>query len=198
MLVDMHCCRDNDPRFAACLDGHAKSEALAEAAGFEAVDRQPPNSYDARQLMLAASQELDMPAILVESRPGGYQTPEAVEACANALFRVLRYAGILEAWTAPPMVDPHPAIFLRGGEGHALHATQAGYLAIRQFPARRVKAGETIAEVRSMETFAVLESLVSPIEGGIDAVAEFATWPFITPGDYASGVKPLAPPRLPL
>jgi len=195
-LVDMHCCRDNDPRFSACLEGHAPSEALAEAAGFEAVDRQTAESYDSRQLMLAVAAELDRPAILVESRPGGYQTPEAVEACAKALFRVLVHAGVLESFTLNPLVDEQPAVFRRPDKAHALRATQAGYLAIRRFPGCRVKTGEPVAQVRSMDTFEVVESLEAPVDGGVGSVAEFDNWPFVEPGDCAGGVKPLAAPRL--
>jgi predicted deacylase len=195
-VVDMHCCRNNDPRFAACLDGHAASEALAEATGLEAVDRQSPDSYDSRQLMLAAAEELDIPAILLESRPGGYQTPEAVEACSNAIFRALVHAGVLSDWSPEPMTDPLSSVFVRHDKGLLLRAEKEGYLGIHRYPARTVAKGDTIAVVRSMETFAVIESMDSPIDGAVSSVAEFADRPFITPGDCGASVKPIAERRL--
>jgi len=140
--------------------------------------------------------QLDKPAILVESRPGGYQTPEAVDACSNMLFQVMSYVGVLKTWTPPQPDTRGPTIFLRGGPGEALRATKAGYCAIRRFSGEHISAGQAIAEVRSMETFEIIESLVAPFDGGVDSVAEFANWPFITPGDLAGGVKPMQPARL--
>jgi predicted deacylase len=172
-LIDFHCCRKVDPRFAAAAEGHKPSEDLAMAAGLEAVDLQTAESYARGLLFVVAARKLDLPAILVESHTGGFQVAEAVEACSGVIANSLVHLGMLEGWTPPqrPRAGRPPA-FHRAEPATELRNARAGYLAPRKWPGARVKSGEVVAVVRSLESFEVVEELVSPIDGGVGCVGD--------------------------
>jgi predicted deacylase len=193
-LIDFHCCRSVDPRFAAASDGHAPSEKLACAVGLEAVDLQTADSYAAGMLFIEAARELDLPALLVESHPGGFQTRDAVEACSGVIMNALVHLGMLESWAPPERSRARPgrpAVFRRTVKGEALRNSHAGYLAPRRWPGDRVREGETVAVVRSLESFEVLEELVSPLDGGLGCVGDPGGGGLVTGGVAAAAVKPV-------
>lgn len=189
-LVDMHCCRKVDPRFSAALEGHGPSEALALALGLEAVDLQTAESYASGLLFVAAAEELGVPAVLVESHPGGFQVREAVEACTAVVMRALAHMKVIDPWRPPARPAPGRApIFHRGESGHSLKPERGGYLAVRRWAGEQVAEGETVAAVRGLETFEVIEEIVSPIEGAVGCVGSPSGAGLIKPGEVAATVK---------
>jgi len=189
-VIDFHCCRKVDPRFAAASDGHGPSEQLACAVGLEAVDLQTADSYAAGMLFIEAAQKLDLPALLVESHPGEFQTVEAVDACFGVIMNALVHLGMLAEWTPPQRSRPgRPAVFRRTVKGETLRNKHAGYLAPRRWPGDRVSEGETVAVIRSLESFEVLEELVSPLDGGLGCVGDPGSGGLVAEGVSAAAVK---------
>ena len=168
-VLDLHCCRSVDPRFAACLDGHEASLSLATSLGLDAVDAQTPASYHGGQLVIAAAQRCDIPAVLIESHPSAFQVREAVDACSGAIFRAMVHLGMLPRWSAPRRQQAVP-IFRRAEPSHALKTAKAGYLGVRRWSGDAARKGEAVAVVRSCETFEVLEEFVSPVDGAVGCV----------------------------
>jgi predicted deacylase len=189
-LIDFHCCRKVDPRFAAAAEGHGPSEKLASAVGLEAVDLQTAESYARGLLFVHAARDLDVASILVESHPGGFQVREAVEVCAGVIFRAMVHLGMLDELPAPPAprFDP-PAVFRRAEKAVDLRNAKPGYLAPRRWPGERVKKGEAVAAVRSLETFEVVEELVSPLSGGVASVGDPAGSGLVAADTVAANVK---------
>ncbi len=189
-LIDFHCCRTVDPRFAAAAEGHKPSEELALAVGLEAVDLQTEASYARGLLFVVAATELGLPALLVESHPGGFQVREAVEACGGAITRALAHLGMLES--AGPQQRPAPArppLFRRAEQAAEIRNQKAGYLAPRRWAGERVGKGQAVAVVRSLETFEIVETLRSPLDGAVACVGDPGRG-LVTPGAVASTVKP--------
>ncbi|MGQ9662777.1 MAG: succinylglutamate desuccinylase/aspartoacylase family protein [Kiritimatiellia bacterium] len=192
-LLDMHCCRPIDPRFAACLESHRASEELAAALGLEAVDRQTPTSYHERQLHIVAAQQLGVPTVLVESHPSLFQTREAVYACAGAVMCAMVHLGIMSPLPPCEKKRQHPLVFRRATPAQALKANSYGYLGIRRWAGDRVKKGETVAVVRSLETFEVIEQLESPLDGAVGCAGHPEGEALIAAGTVAAMVKPEEP-----
>ncbi|MCK5850536.1 MAG: succinylglutamate desuccinylase/aspartoacylase family protein [Kiritimatiellae bacterium] len=186
-ILDMHCCRTLDPRFVSCQEGHATGEALAVALGLEAVDLQTEESYAKGILHVTASSQLDIPAVLVESHPSGFQVREAVDACACAIFRGMRHMGILESIPESivrGIMNP-VALFRRSEAEERIHATRPGCLCMRCWPGEKVEKGDVIAVIRSLDTFEIIEDVVSPLTGAVSC----ATQPLINEGDIVGHVK---------
>jgi len=172
-LIDFHCCRSIDPRFAAAAEGHAPGEALARAVRLDAVDLQTAESYAPGLLFVHAARDLGIPAILVESYPGGFQIREAVEACTAVIMRALAHLGMLERWEPPARPAPAAApVFRRAEKATEIRCRTAGYVAPRLWAGERVAKGQTVGVVRSLETFAAVEELVSPIDGAVACVGD--------------------------
>jgi predicted deacylase len=189
-LIDFHCCRKVDPRFAAAAEGHKPSEELALAVGLEAVDLQTEESYARGLLFVVAARDLGEPAILVESHTGGFQVRDAVEACSGVIMRGLVHLGMLEGWSPPERVAPErPPIFHRAEPGTELRNRRAGYLAPRRWAGERVAKGEVVAVVRSLETFEVLEELVSPMDGAVGCVGDPGSGGLVAGDAVAAVVK---------
>jgi uncharacterized protein len=170
-LLDFHCCRNIDPRFSAALEGHAPSEKLAADSGLEAVDLQTAESYAKGLLFVLAAQQLNKKAVLIESYPGGFQIRAAVEPCAAVIMNSLVHMGQLEVWQ-PTIYSPSvpPAIFRRSEPGTEIKNKYGGYLAPRRWAGDRVKKGDLVAVIRSMDTFEILEELRTPIDGAVGCV----------------------------
>jgi hypothetical protein len=188
-LIDFHCCRRVDPRFAAALDGHAPSEALAAALGLEAIDLQTEASYAPGLLFMEAARRRDIPAVLIESHPDGFQVREAVEACAGALARAMVHLKMLEAWKPPRRKAGPTPVFRRADQGAVFKPQQGGYLGVRCWLGQRVRAGEVVAVVRSLATFGVVEELKSPIDGALGCIGDPRATGFVRPGEVAGDVK---------
>jgi len=185
-VLDMHCCRTLDPRFASALDGHEAGTALAVATGLEAVDLQTEDSYANGILHATASAQLDIPAVLIESHPAGFQVREAVDACASAILRGMRHMGILETIPEMDALNMNPvALFRRCEKGESAEATQGGYLCTRRWPGEKVAAGDVAAVIRSLDTFEIIEEVTSPVAGAVGCAAE----PWVKAGDMAAHVK---------
>lgn len=189
-LLDFHCCGSVDPRFAAALEGHKTSEALARAVGLPAIDLQTAESYAQGLLFVKAAEKLDIPAVLIESYPGGFQIKEAVADCSAALFRGLVHAGMLESAPPPPAATEAPAIFRRSEPAAKLEPTTGGYLAVWRWPGERARKGQAVVAVRSLETFEVLEQLESPLDAGVGSAGLRSGAGLAKPGDVAATVKP--------
>jgi predicted deacylase len=169
-VIDYHCCRSVDPRFAACRADHKPSEALAAAMGLEAIDLQTADSYAQGPLIFPAAEQLDMPAVLVESHPAHFQVREAVAACAASLMRAMVHLGMLTAWQ-PERRQPAPtAVFRRSDRSFVLTAAHEGYLGPRKWAGEAAHRGEALAVIRSLETFAVLQTLRAPTAGAVGCV----------------------------
>lgn len=189
-LIDLHCCRIVDPRFGAALLGHAPSERLAESLALEAVDLQTPGSYAAGLLFMEAAARLGKPAAMLESHPCFFQPREAVEACAGAVLRAMRKLGMIAALPRPAGAGRRrTCVFKRTDRGTELVTKTGGCLGVRKWPCERVGAGGVIAVVRSLETFAVLEELASPLDGAVDCVGDPGLSGLVEPGVAAAGVK---------
>ena len=189
-LIDFHCCRRVDPRFAAALEGHAPSEALAVALGLEAIDLQTEASYAPGLLFMEAARRRDLPAVLIESHPDGFQVREAAEAMAGALARALVHLKMLEAPPPPPPRHTGSVpVFRRAEKGFAFKARQGGYLGVRRWAGDQVQAGEVVAVVRSLASFEVVEELASPIDGAVGCMGDPRATGFIRPCETAGDVK---------
>jgi len=189
-LLDFHCCRNIDPRFSAALEGHGPSEKLAAASGLEAVDLQTSESYANGLLFVEAANKLEKAAVLIESYPGGFQIRTAVEACAAVIMNSLLHLGQLPAWQAPqysPSIPP--AIFRRAEAGTVIKNQSGGYLAPRCWPGDRVKKGDVVAVIRSMETFEILEELRTPIDGAVGCVGDPGRGGLVVEQEEAAVVK---------
>lgn len=188
-ILDFHCCRTVDPRFCACLEGHKSGMDLAEAMQLDAIDLQSARSYAAGVLIFESARILDVPSVLIESHPSGFQVREAVNACTNALGRAMVHMKMLSAWK--PVVKPEGAspVFRRSQAGHALKAAREGYLGIRRWAGDAVTTGETVAVVRSLETFEVIEDLRSPVTGAVGSSGVSDADALVKPDDVAATVK---------
>jgi uncharacterized protein len=189
-LIDFHCCRKVDPRFAAAAEGHAASEKLALVSGLEAVDLQTAASYSKGLLFVHAAQDLDKAALLIESHTGGFQVVEAVDACTGVIMNSLAHLGMLASSSVPARVRlERPPVFHRAEPATELKNSKAGYLAPRKWPGDRVKQGEVVAVVRSLDTFEVVEELVSPIDGGAASVGDPGNGGLVAENAVAAVVK---------
>ncbi len=189
-LIDFHCCRKVDPRFAAAAEGHATSEKLALAAGLPAVDLQTEASYSRGLLFVHAAADLDKAALLIESYTGGFQTVDAVDDCCAVVTNSLVHLGMLESWSAPERARAErPTIFHRAEKAAELRNSKAGYLAPRKWPGDHVKKDDVVAVIRSMETFEIVEELVSPIDGGAASVGDPGSGGLVAEGVVAAVVK---------
>ena len=187
--IDLHCCRRVDPRFAACLEGHKKSEEFSAILGLDAIDLQTPESYNPRQFHIVASEKLDIPAILLESHPGGFQVREAVEVCSGAVTRAMVYMGMLSGGRCGDRISAGTAMFRRSGRNYDLKTAKGGLLGIRRWPGERVHSGEPVAEVRSLETFEVVEQIVSPVNGAVGFAGHSNDTPVAEPGVTVADVQ---------
>ncbi len=189
-LLDFHCCRKVDPRFAAAAEGHAPSENLALAAGLEAVDLQTAESYSPGQLFVRAAEDLGVAALLVESHTGGFQVVEAVDACCGVIVNSLLHLSMIESRPAPVRARPErPLVFHRAEQGTELRNAHAGYLAPRKWPGDRVRPGEVVAVIRSLETFEIVEELISPLDGGTAGVGDPGSGGLVAKNVAAAVVK---------
>jgi predicted deacylase len=178
-----------DPRFAAYLEGHQSSLELALALGLEALDAQTPESYAPGVMKFALSQVLGIPAVLIESHPAGFQVRESVEACAGAIFRAMVHLKMLRTWKPPKQSPKATPIFHRPEAGHALKPAKGGFLGVRRWAGERVGKGDAVAVVRSIETFEIVETLVSSAEGAVGSCGVSDAQAFVKPGDVAATVK---------
>lgn len=188
-VMDLHCCRAVDPRFAACLDGFEAGENFAAALGLDAVDAQTPASYHGGQLFIAASQRLGIPAALVESHPSDFQVREAVEACSGAVFRAMLHLGMLPQWQARATARTSTALFRRAEPAQPLKTATAGYLGVRRWAGDSVRKGDAVAVVRSLETFDIGERLISPLDGAVGCVGDPAGEALVKAGTAAATAK---------
>jgi hypothetical protein len=189
-LLDFHCCRRVDPRFAAALEGHAPSEALAVTLGLEAIDLQTAESYAHGLLFMEAAARRNIPAVLIESHPDGFQVREAVAACAGALRRALAHLQMLPGWKPPlPRRAGRTPVFRRADRGETFKPKAAGYLGVRRWYGERVRKGDLVAVVRSPATFEVAEELRSPVDGAVGCVGDPRATGFVRPGEVAGDVK---------
>lgn len=189
-LIDFHCCRTIDPRFAAATESHKPSEEFALAVGLEAVDLQTEASYARGLLFVVAATELGVPALLIESHPGGFQVREAAEACGGAVMRALAHLGMLESWAPPESSRSAPPVFHRAEKATEVKNEKAGYLAPRRWAGERVGKGGAVAVVRSIETFEIVETLASPLDGAVACVGDPGRGGLVAPGVVAATVKP--------
>jgi predicted deacylase len=189
-LLDYHCCRTADPRFAACLDGHRPSEDLAVATGLEAVDLQTGGSYAEGLLIFAGADRLGIPSVLVESHPNHFQVREAVEACASSLWRAMVHLGMLEEEPATERaVNPGIPLFRRADPAHDIFSGHAGYLGVRKWSGDQVRRGTVVGVVRSLETFETLEELRSPLAGSLGCIAGAEGKALVEKGTLVGDVK---------
>jgi predicted deacylase len=188
-LLDFHCCRRVDPRFAAALAGHAPSEALAVALGLEAVDLQTPGTYAEGLLFMEAAARRNIPSVLIESHPDGFQVREAAEACAAALWRALAHLRMIEPPKPPRRRRDKTPVFSRLVAGHDFKPSAGGYLGVRRWSGERVRADEVVAVVRSLATFAVVEELRAPVAGSVGCMGDPRSTGLIRPGECAGDVK---------
>jgi predicted deacylase len=188
-VIDYHCCRTVDPRFAATLDGHRPSRAFALAMGLELLDLQTDDSYAHGLLFTAAARELNIPAALIENHPGLFQMRESVESGASALWRSMVHLGMLESWEPYPAAAHATTIVRRSDAATELHASHAGYVGVRKWAGERVAKGNVVAVVRSMKTFEVLEELRSPVTGVLCSVGVTTDRPVARSGDIVATVK---------
>jgi predicted deacylase len=142
---------------------------------------------------MEAAGRLGIPAVLTETHPDGFQPEYAVKACSAALLNAMRHLGML----ALPGVAPagaataQPVIFERAVPGVELKPGTGGYLGVRRWAGERVGRGDVVAEVRSAETFEVVERLVSPLDGAVSCVGDPGGSGFVKAGVTAAVVKPV-------
>jgi predicted deacylase len=161
------------------------------------VDLQTAESYAAGMLFVEAARRLDLPAVLVESHPGAFQPREATEVCTGVILRTMAHLGMLAG--VPTAADPGsprpareaPPVFRRAQAATELRCGTGGYLAPRRWPGEHVRAGEAVAVVRSLESFAVAEELVSPLSGAVACVGPPDSGGLVKAGDLAAVVKPI-------
>jgi predicted deacylase len=193
-LIDFHCCRPSDPWFAACLEGHQPSLALALAMRLDAVDVQSASSYAPGLLFMEAASELDLPAVLVESSPAGFQPRHSIDICEKGLLRAMVHLGMLPAMPpARPRRPQAPAVFVRSDPPVELKVAQGGYLGVRRWPGETVSRGDCIGEVRSVRSFEVVERLISPIDGAVACIGDPEKSGFVRQGVLAAVLKPVHP-----
>ncbi|HOX06252.1 MAG TPA: succinylglutamate desuccinylase/aspartoacylase family protein [Planctomycetota bacterium] len=190
-LLDFHCCRRVDPRFSAALAGHVPSEALAVALGLDAVDLQTPGTYAEGLLFMEAAARRNIPSVLIESHPDGFQVREAAEACAAALWRGMVHLGMLPSWEPPRRRAGRTPVFSRLVEGHGFNPKAGGYLGVRRWLGEPVEAGELVAVVRSLATFGVVEEIRAPVAGSLGCIGDPRSTGLIRPGECAGDVKPV-------
>lgn len=190
-VLDYHCCRAVDPRFAACLEGHRASEALAVAMGLEAVDLQTAASYARGLLIVAAAEQLDVPAVLVESHPARFQVREAVETCADSLWHAMAHLGMIERREPVSGRPKSVPVFRRGQAGHSIKARAEGYLGVRRWPGDRVRRGTVAAELRSLHTFEPIQTLRSPLAGAVGCMGAPDGGALTEKGMVVAGIKPV-------
>lgn len=190
-LLDLHCCRACDPFFAACLAGHEASLKLAQAMKFEAVDLQTPASYAPNLLFMEVTSRLGLPALLMESSPEGFQPQHTVAACEQALLRAMVHLGLLAALPSVRRrrVARQAPVFSRADRATEIMVHKGGYLGIRRWAGERVKTGEVVAEVRTVDTFEVVERLISPLDGVVACAGDPAGAGFIKAGITGAVVK---------
>lgn len=189
-LIDFHCCRTVDPRFAAATEGHKPSEELAMAVGLEAVDLQTKESYARGLLFVHSATDLDKASLLIESHPGGgFQVRETAEACGGVITRALAHLGMTESWSPPEPSRSAPPIFHRAEKATEIKNQKAGYLAPRRWAGQRVGKGEALAVVRSLETFEIVETLRSPLDGAVSSMGAPGRG-LVEPGAVVATVKP--------
>jgi len=176
-VVDFHCCRICDHYFAAALDGHAKSIALAKAFGAPLVDLQTERSYAEGLLFLRAPVLLDKPSILIEMSPGRDITYDMLANGVRGVYNMLKHLGMMPGQMMRPEKQ---AIVRRSDPVRIFRAKKEGYLTTYRQVGDVVAKGDLLCEIRSLDRFRVLQTIRAPFAG---------TCPSIGPGSELRMVK---------
>ncbi|MBA4388184.1 MAG: hypothetical protein C0404_09400 [Verrucomicrobia bacterium] len=191
-IVDLHSCRVSDPFFAACLAGHRRSEELALVAGLDAIDLQTPQSYAPNLLFMEAPGRLNIPSVLIESPPTGFQPRHTVTRCMDAVTNLLHHLGMMKPVAGDtPGPSIAPPVFVRSLRATELIPAVGGFLGVRHWPGEFISRGDVVAEIRSVETFEVVERLVSPLDGAVACVGDPGGSGFVKAGVPVAVVKPV-------
>jgi len=186
-VLDYHSCRTCDPNFAAYVASSGPSRQIALAFGVEAIDEAPDEGHFPGQLHRRVPIELGTPAILVEMSPTGRKVQwHRVREALRGVTNVMKYLGMLDG---EPVLPRRQVVFHRGGEQVNLRAGQMGFACFHRPEVDVVKAGDLIAEVRSLEDFSVLESHVAPCDGGL-ASCGVAVSQLVLPGEELATLQP--------
>ena len=186
-VLDYHSCRQCDPNFASYVATSPASRAVALAFGTGAVDEAPAEGHFPGQLHRRVPIELGTPAILIEMSPTSrtvqwHRVREALRGATN----VMKHLGML---AGEPVRPPLQVVFHRGSEQVTLAAGQMGFACFHRPEVDAVRAGDLIAEVRSLVDFSVLESHVAPCDGGL-ASCGAAESQLVLPGEELATLQP--------
>jgi hypothetical protein len=161
-IVDFHCCRICDHYFAAALDGHAPSIALARAFGAPLVDLQTEQSYAEGLLFLRAPTLLDKPAILVEMSPGSDVTYDMLANGVRGVHNMLKHLGMLPGRVMRPKKQ---VTVRRSGPVRIFRARREGYLTTYRQVGDVVAKGDLLCEIRSLDRFHLRQTVRAPFAG---------------------------------
>ena len=161
-IVDLHCCRLCDYYFAAALDGHPASIALAKSFGAPLVDLQDEKSYAKGLLFLVAPARLDKPAILVEMSPDGDITYEMIANGMRGVSNLLKHLGMLPG---RPQLPKTQVVVRRSDPVRIFRAKKEGYLTTYRQVGEVVGKGALLCEVRGLDRFEVLQRVRAPYDG---------------------------------
>jgi predicted deacylase len=164
-VLDFHSCRLADPDFTAYLEGHEPSRRLALAFGLKAVDTCPVKGHFSGQCHRQVPAELDVPAILIEMSPTSKLVPwSQIQIARRGVLNVMRHLGMLDG---EPELPPVQVVFQRLVPKTVFRSSHLGFAVRYHDEVAVVKAGERVAEVRSLEDFRVLETHRAPADGAL-------------------------------
>ena len=161
-IVDLHCCRICDYYFAAAVDGHAGSVALAKVFGAPLVDLQSEESYARGLLFLVAPVLIDKPSTLIEMSPGRDITYDMLDNGVRGIYNVLKHMKMLPG---RPQLPKTQLVVRRSDPVKLYEAKKEGYLTTYRRVGEPVKKGDLLCEVRSLDRFHVLQTVKAPFDG---------------------------------
>jgi len=176
-IVDFHCCRICDHYFAAALDGHADSIALAKAFGPPLVDLQTERSYAQGLLFLRVPALLGKPAILVEMSPGSDVTYDMLANGVRGVYNLLHHLGMLPGRAVQPR---NQVVVRRSDPVRIFRARKEGYLTTYRQVGDVPSKGDLLCEIRSLDRFHLVQTIRAPYAG---------TCPSVGPGSGLRIVK---------
>jgi len=185
-IVDFHCCRVADARFAACSEGHGPSLELAKAFGWRVIDQASSESYKKGLLYIFGGPDLDIPAILAETYSHGIVTQDMVDACYQGILNTLVHIGMMEGKLVLP---PRQTVFRRADPVEIIKAEIPGFLATYREPGDIVKAGELLCAVRGLDTFEVAQEVRAPRDGGLPSIGPGGPMNLVLPGEEICTLK---------
>lgn len=179
-IVDLHCCRICDYYFAAALDGHPGSVALAKAFGAPLVDLQDEKSYAAGLLFMVAPPLTDTPSILVEMSPGRDITYDMLDNGVRGIYNMLKHLGMLAGRPRSPRTQ---VVVRRADPVRIFRARKEGYLTTCRRVGEPVKKGDLLCQVRGLDRFEALQSVRAPYDGTPPSIGPSSGLRMVRPGE---------------